>query len=84
MICSDTTVLMDEFRAAGNPSAPVNRALLAYGSETLVVPSIAAGEFLDGAAMISEERMQQALRVLKAAHETSSFTTIVGFLFELT
>ena len=53
MICIDTTVLIDEFRARGNRDAPVNRALLTHGAEILIVPAIAAGEFLDGAAMVS-------------------------------
>lgn len=45
MICVDTTVLIDEFRAKGDLSAPVNRALIAHGAETLIVPAAAAGEF---------------------------------------
>ena len=77
MICLDTTVLIDEFRARGNPDAPVNRALLAHGGESLIVPVIAVGEFLDGAAMISEERFQQSLlwlrtrRVVPISFETA-------------
>lgn len=65
MICIDTTVLIDEFRAKGNLSAPVNRALLAHGAETLIVPTAAAGEFLDGAAMVSPARLQEALFLLR-------------------
>ena len=65
MICVDTTVLIDEFRAKGDLSAPVNRALLAHGAETLIVPSAAAGEFLDGAAMVSPARVQEALLLLR-------------------
>ncbi len=65
MIAIDTTVLIDEFRAKGNVDAPVNRALLAHGNEELIIPVIAAGEFLDGAAMISERRFQDALRLLQ-------------------
>ena len=65
MICVDTTVLIDEFRAKGDLSAPVNRALLAHGAETLIVPVAAAGEFLDGAAMVSPGRVQEALFVLR-------------------
>ena len=33
MICIDTTVLIDEFRARGSRDAPVNRALLTHGAE---------------------------------------------------
>jgi len=65
MICIDTTVLIDEFRAAGDLSAPVNQALLAHSSEDLIVPVIAAGEFLDGAAMVSDQRFMQGLAVLR-------------------
>ena len=65
MICIDTTVLIDEFRAKGDLSAPVNRALLAHGAETLIVPVAAAGEFLDGAAMVSPARVQEALALLR-------------------
>ena len=65
MICVDTTVLIDEFRARGDLSAPVNRALLAHGAETLIVPAAAAGEFLDGAAIVSPARVQEALFLLR-------------------
>lgn len=49
----------------GDFSAPVNRALLAHGAETLIVPAAAAGEFLDGAAMVSTARVQEALFLLR-------------------
>jgi len=65
VICIDTTVLIDEFRAKGDLSAPVNRALLTHGAETLIVPVAAAGEFLDGAAMVSPARVQEALALLR-------------------
>ena len=65
MICVDTTVLIDEFRAKGDLSAPVNRALIAHGGEKLIVPATAAGEFLDGAAMVSEARVQETLFLLR-------------------
>jgi len=65
MICADTTVLIDEFRAKGDRAAAVNRALLAHGAEELVVPFAAAGEFLDGASSVSEQRFQEALSLLR-------------------
>ena len=65
MICADTTVLIDEFRAKGDQSAAVNRALLAHGAEELVVPFAAAGEFLDGASSVSGQRFQEALSLLR-------------------
>lgn len=66
MICVDTTVLIDEFRSRGNPEASVNRVLLQHRHESLIVPFAAAGEFLDGAASLSEERVQQALALLRS------------------
>lgn len=72
MICIDTTVLIDEFRARGDPNAPVNRTLLDHGAETLIVPAIAAGEFLDGAAMISGQRFQESLRILRLRQVVAS------------
>lgn len=87
MICIDTTVLIDEFRARGSREAPVNRALLTHGAEILIVPAIAAGEFLDGAAMVSEQRFDESLgilrrrRVVGADLETAQhYGRIVAFL----
>jgi len=87
MICIDTTVLIDEFRARGSRDAPVNRALLTYGAEILIVPVIVAGEFLDGAAMVSEQRFHESLgilrrrRVVSADLETAQhYGRIVAFL----
>jgi len=65
MICADTTVLIDEFRAKGNPAAPVNRVLRQHGGEELIIPIAAAGEFLDGASSVSEQRCQEALILLR-------------------
>jgi len=65
MIAIDTTVLIDEFRAKGNPAAPVNQALLKLGEEPMLVPAVVAGEFLDGAWMVSKERAEQAMRLLR-------------------
>jgi len=87
VICLDTTVLIDEFRAKGSPDAPVNRALLSRRGESCIVPVIAAGEFLDGASMISEERFQQAIlwfrtrKVVPVTFETAAgYGRIVSFL----
>lgn len=77
MICLDTTVLIDEFRAKGRPEAPVNQVLLEHGSETLLVPVISFGEFLDGAAMISETRFQQSLEWLHS-RRVVPVTTEIG------
>lgn len=72
MICFDTTVLIDEFRAKGDPQAPVNRALLTFPEETVVIPAIAAGEFLDGAAMVSDSRFQEGLQILSRRNIASA------------
>ncbi|MCX6867855.1 MAG: type II toxin-antitoxin system VapC family toxin [Verrucomicrobia bacterium] len=72
MICIDTTVLIDEFRARGSRDAPVNRALLTYGAEILIVPVIVAGEFLDGAAMVSEQRFHESLGILRRRRVVSA------------
>lgn len=78
MICLDTTVLIDEFRAGGDPRAPVNHSLLEHGGESLIVPVVAAGEFLDGAAMISEERVQQALRLMRTRRLAAITLEVAG------
>lgn len=87
MICIDTTVMIDEFRARGNVDAPVNRALLTHGAQTLIVPAIAAGEFLDGAAMISGQRFDESLGILRRRRVVSvdletaqQYGSIVAFL----
>lgn len=72
MICIDTTVLIDEFRARGNPDAPVNRALLTHGAQTLIVPAITAGEFLDGAAMVSGQRFEESMGILRRRRVVSA------------
>jgi predicted nucleic acid-binding protein len=78
MICADTTVLIDEFRAKGDLSAAVNRALLAHGAEELVVPFAAAGEFLDGAASVSEPRFQEALSLLRRRRIIAAGLDVAG------
>jgi len=71
MICIDTTVLIDEFRARGDLTAPVNVALMLYRHELLIVPPMAAGEYLEGAAAVSEPRWQEALGVLRQREVTA-------------
>ena len=78
MICADTTVLIDEFRAKGNPAAPVNRALLQHSGEELVIPIVAAGEFLDGAAFVSEQRCQEALILLRQRRTIAAGLDVAG------
>ena len=72
MICIDTTVLVDEFRARGDRQAPVFRTLEKHQAEVLLVPAAAAGEFLDGAFMVSAERVQDALLLLRGRQVVAS------------
>jgi len=65
MIAIDTTVLIDEFRAKGNLESTVNQSLIKLGEEPMLVPAVVAGEFLDGAWMVSRERAEQAMRLLR-------------------
>jgi predicted nucleic acid-binding protein len=64
MISLDTDCLILLWRSQGRPEAPVRRALAAHLHERLVVCLAVAGEFLEGAAFISEERFREAVRFL--------------------
>jgi predicted nucleic acid-binding protein len=68
MIAFDTTVLIDAFRAKGNPAAPVTKALMLVSGERFVVPLVAAGEYIAGGASISGERLAEAIAHV-ARHE---------------
>jgi len=48
----------------------VNRALIAHGAQKLIVPAAAAGEFLDGTAMLPEARVQEALFLMPRRNVT--------------
>ncbi len=78
MICVDTTVLIDEYRAKGDLSASVNRKLLECGTQELIIPVVAAGEFLDGAAMVCNKRFIQALSLLKMRKVVDSNMEVAG------
>lgn len=78
MICVDTTVLIDEFRAGGDLSAPVNLKLLECGTEELIIPVTVAGEFLDGAAMVSNKRFTQAMTLLRMRKVVDSDMEVAG------
>ncbi len=43
----------------------INSALITHRHEELIIPSVVAGEYLDGAASVSEERLQQALALVR-------------------
>lgn len=78
MICLDTTFLIDLWRNRQMPDHPAVVLLAGAGAETMAVAAHAAGEFLEGAAWISGERLRDALaflglfRVLPAGLETAA------------
>ena len=65
MICLDTDFLIALWRSRNNPDHPARQALLRHPSEVLVVCIPVAGEFLEGAAFISEDRLLEAVRFLR-------------------
>jgi predicted nucleic acid-binding protein len=65
MICLDTDFLIALWRSKSHPDHPVRQALARHPSEVLVVCAPAAGEFLEGAAFISEDRLRDALHFLR-------------------
>lgn len=65
MICVDTTFLVDLWRERDLPTS-VSRELLAeHLGEEFAVPAHAAGEFLEGGASVSPERLEQSLAFLR-------------------
>ena len=64
MICLDTTFLIDLWRHRNHPSHPATALLTQHPTDVFVVPVMAAGEFLEGAAFISEKRFQESLSFL--------------------
>jgi predicted nucleic acid-binding protein len=64
MICLDTDALINLWRSRGHPDHPLRRALSRHPSEILVVCAAVAGEFLEGAAYISEDRLKEAILFL--------------------
>lgn len=65
MICLDTDFLIALWRSRKHPDHPARLALAGHPGEVLVVCTPVAGEFLEGAAFISEERLQEAVRFLR-------------------
>ena len=65
MICLDTDFLIALWRSRNCPDHPVRPALARHSSEVLVVCAPVAGEFLEGAAFISEDRLKEALQFLR-------------------
>jgi predicted nucleic acid-binding protein len=73
MICLDTTFLIDLWRNRHDSTHAAVRLLAQNSAELFVVPVMAVGEFLEGAAYISEARYREAL-VFLAAFEFGSFS----------
>lgn len=65
MICVDTTFLVDLWREKDLSSSPARALLAAHPGEDFAVPAHAAGEFLEGGAAISEERLGESLQFLR-------------------
>lgn len=73
MICLDTTFLIDLWRNRRDKTHGTIRLLGGNPEEIFVVPAMAAGEFLEGAAYVSELRYREALAFL-SAFEFGAFT----------
>lgn len=66
MICVDTTFLVDLWRERGAPGAAAAEVLSANSAETFSVPAHAAGEFLEGGAAVSPDRLSESVAFLRA------------------
>ena len=73
MICLDTDYLIDLWRSRKVAEHPARRALARYPAEVLVVCAPVAGEFLEGAACVSEDRLGDAI-VFLSLFEFSGIT----------
>ena len=65
MICVDTTFLVDLWRDRDLASSSPRQILSAHLGEEFAVPAHAAGEFLEGGAAISPQRLEQSLAFLR-------------------
>ncbi len=65
MICLDTTFLIDLWRGRDLLDSSPRKLLAARPGEEFVVPAHAAGEFLEGGATISGQRLAQSLAFLR-------------------
>lgn len=65
MICFDTTFLVDLWRSHEFENSSARSLLERHSGEEFVVPCHAAGEFLEGGALISEARLAESLRFLR-------------------
>lgn len=65
MICVDTTFLIDLWRDKDQETSPVHALVEVHRGEDFTVPAHAAGEFLEGGAAISPQRLSESLRFLR-------------------
>lgn len=65
MICLDTTFLVDLWRTRDQPASPAREILGRNPGTVFAVPAHAAGEFLEGGAAVSPERLAQSLAFLR-------------------
>jgi len=65
VICVDTTFLVDLWRTKEGSQSSARTLLAAHRGETFVVPAHAAGEFLEGGASISPQRLTDSLAFLR-------------------
>lgn len=64
MISVDTTFLVDLWRQKDLDDSPARALLAAHSGEHFVVSAHAAGEFLEGGAAVSEQRLADSLQFL--------------------
>ena len=65
MICVDTTLLVDLWREKRALATPARNLVAAHPGEEFVAPAHAAGEFLEGGATISPQRLAESLQFLR-------------------
>ena len=65
MICVDTTFLVDLWRGKELAISAPRRLLAEHAGEEFAVPAHAAGEFLEGGAAVSPQRLADSLAFLR-------------------
>ena len=65
MICLDTTFLVDLWREKSHSLSAAGALLANHSGEEFAVPAHAAGEFLEGGAAVSRERLAESLQFLR-------------------
>jgi predicted nucleic acid-binding protein len=65
VICVDTTFLVELWRDKDVATSPPRALLSAHPAEEFAVPAHAAGEFLEGGAAVSSQRLADSLHFLR-------------------